>query len=396
VTPGAESQGPDQAEELRIRSAADLEAALFSPDFGVRLHVLAAAASQPEAALRYGKHRGRDFIDLLIDQVHTLDESTLRQAVLRTLAMLPGRRVREALKKELYLTRDPSATETIAARLAREEPAQVREIFAPLLMQDDQPSKARAAALAMAGLDDLSPAERLRLALLGPGLEDRAPALDADSRPLWQEALDGPHRDFARRLLERQGEAAFCFLKSRWAETPTEDRAWLLAWGAARHQMDAVEIMAQALREGPDDLALKALELAPCFGGAAGLFAEAASTWADHPAPAIRAAALRAGADGVDPAELAGDQEPEIVRLAALERLGADGGPRAASVLASLLEDSSWRVRAAAAAGLARLGEPAKPLLKQSAENGSPPARVAAAGTLLELGEDQWLKDNLI
>ena len=395
MTDQGQGPGPEPVVELRIRCAADLAQALNSPDTAVRLQVLAAVASQPQAALRYGKHQGRDLIDLLIDQANTLAESTLRQAVLRTLAMLPGRRVREALKKELYLSRDPGVVEAAASRLAQEEPAVVRDIFALLLMQDEAPHQARAAALAMADLEDLSPEENLRLALLGPGLEDRAPLLDDRSWPLWQKALAGPHRDYARRLLERQGEPCFGFLKSCWEELALPERAWLLEWGAEAHQMEAVEIMGRALRQGPDELARKALELVPSFGGAAGLFAQAATPWASHRDPYIRAAAIRAGAQ-VEPADLIGEEEAEPVRLAALERLAAGGGPGAAEHLAALLEDPSWRVRAAAAAGLARLDEPARTLLKQAAQSGPAPARAAAAGALLQLGEDRWLQENLI
>ncbi len=395
MTDQAQGPEPEPVVELRIRCAADLAKALNSPDAAVRLQVLAAVASQPQAALRYGKHQGRDLIDLLIDQANTLEESTLRQAVLRTLARLPGRRVREALKKELYLTRDPRMVEVAASRLAREEPEVIRDIFALLLRQDEAPHQARAAALAMAGLEDLSPEENLRLALLGPGLEDRAPLLDDRSWPLWQKALAGPHRDFARRLLQDQGEDSFRYLRSRWAELPAPDRSWLLDWGAAAHQMEAVEIMGRALREGPDELARKALELVPAFGGAATLFAQAATPWATHRHPDIRAAAIRAGAR-VEPADLIGEEEAEPVRLAALERLAAGGGSGAAERLAALLEDPSWRVRAAAASGLARLGEPARILLKQAAKSGPAPARTAAAGALLDLGEDRWLQENLI
>ena len=285
--------------------------------------------------------------------------------------------------------------EIASRRLAAEEPAERLRIFVPFLMQADSPFKAREAAKALAGLEGLTPEQRLRAALVGAE-PDCAPRLDAETRQPWLAELNGPHADYARDLLERQGAAAFKELKAHWAELDQATRAWLLEWGTREFALETVELLAQSLAEGPAELALRALECVPRYGESAGLFAQAAAAWAGHQDPRLRLAAIAAGATGVDLAAMARDgSQDEGLRLAAIGRLDREGDPAAAGLLAGLLADPSWRVRAAAARALSGLGEEGARAAREVIDTGSARARAAAAQVLLALGQDEWLAGHM-
>lgn len=388
-------EAAEQTAELRIRSAADLERALESPDIAVRLAVLKAVGENAQAAMRYGKHQGRDLVDVLMDQVNTLDNSSLRQAALTVLSLLPGQRVKEALIKELHLSGEPEAIMAAGRRLAEEEPEERRRIFLPFLMQDDDPIKARQAAVALADLADLTPEERLRVALLGTDPAYEPTALEDGTWPFWREALSGIHAEYARQLAQRQGSQAFRELKRRWPELDLANKAWLLTWGSREFALDTVELLARALEQGPEDLALAALQCVPRYHLAAGLFSQAVEPWARHVDPRLRRAAVRAGAKGVDLIALAKAESDEGLRLAAVERLSREGEAGAVEILAELLAAESWRVRSAAAQGLSGLGEKGLDAARRVMEQGSRSARAAAAQVLISQGQEEWLAQGM-
>ncbi len=378
------------AEELRIQNAADLERAVQSEDIGTRLAVLKAVGENPQAALRYGKHNGRDLIDVMIDQVNTLTNSSLRQMVLTVLSLLPGERVKQAMIKELHLSNEPAYIEAAARRLAQEEPDERRRIFAPFLMQDESPVKAREAAKAIIDLDELNQAERLRVALVGPDSEFAMPELNAESWELWQGALRGLHAEYARQLVQRQGREAFQILKDRNSELDFDSRTWLLRWGVVEFALESVELVAQALEQGTEQLALIALECVPSYDRASGLFTQAVEKWAKHEDTRIRRAAIAAGAE-VDLTSLAQGDPDEPIRLAAIKRLGYEAGH--AGFLADLLADESWRVRSAASQVLGKMGDDGAEAARRVLEIGGQQAKVAAVQALLALGQEDWLKD---
>jgi hypothetical protein len=381
--------------ELRIKSAADLERALSAEDLATRLAVLKAVGDNPQAALRYGKHNGRDLIDVLIEQVNTMSGSSLRQVVFSVLALMPGERVKQELIKEFCLGADPACLEAAGTRLAGEAADEKRRIFGPFLMQDDNQAKAREAAKAMADVPDLSPDERLRVALLGADGEFEPPALDAANWKPWAEALNGgPHAEYARSLAQRQGRPAFAELKRHWPELSSDGKAWLLEWGANEFALEAVELMSLALAEGPEEAVLKALQCVPRYKEAAGLFAEAATQWVAHPDQRLRRAAVAAGARA-DLGGLAQDASDEALQLIAINRLGADGGAVQAGILAGLLDHGSWRVRAAAASALSMMGEAGAGAARRVLQSGTQEARAAAAQALLAMEQDEWLRDQI-
>lgn len=378
------------AAELRIKSAADLEHAVQAEDIGTRLAVLKAIGDNPQAAVRYGKHNGRDLIDVLIDQANTLNNSSLRLMVLSVLSLLPGERVKQALIKELHFSEEMECIKVAAKRLAQEEPDERRRIFAPFLMQDDNPFKAREAAKALMDLDELDQAERMRIALVGPDSEFAMPELNQKNWRLWRDALQGLHAEYARELAQRQGRGAFRVLKERHLELDLDSRAWLLRWGVVEFALDSVDLVSTALEQGPDKLALIALECVPSYDHAAELFKGAVQKWADHEDKRMRRAAIAAGAQ-VDLAALAGGDSDETIRVEAIKRLGYEAGH--ASFLAELLEDSSWRIRAASSQVLGRMGDHGAEAARQVLEKGGHQAKIAAAQALMALGHEEWLKD---
>lgn len=376
--------------ELRIKNAADLERAVQAEDIGTRLAVLKAIGDDPQAALRYGKHNGRDLIDVMIDQITVLTNSSLRLMVLSVLSLLPGERVKQAMIKELHFSQDMECIKVAAKRLAQEQPDERRRIFTPFLMQDDNALKAREAAKALMDLDELERAQRMRIALVGPDSEFAMPELNQENWEIWQDALQGLHAEYARELAQRQGRVAFQVLKGRHSELDSDTRTWVLRWGVVEFALESVELVALALEQGPEALALIALECVPSYEQAAGLFGKAVQKWSEHEDIRIRRAAIAAGAQ-VDLTDLAGSDPDEAVRVEAIKRLGYEAGHTA--FLADLLEDDSWRVRSAASMVLGRMGEDGARAARKVLEKGSQKAKIAAAQALMALGHEKWLKD---
>ena len=116
------------ANKLRINTAADLMAALASPNLGVRLAVLQAIARNPEKALAYGKYQDRDVVDELISHVYQKVRFTYLRAVLTALAAFREPRVIALFKKMLAGSQKPDLIFKAADRLAMEPPESLATI----------------------------------------------------------------------------------------------------------------------------------------------------------------------------------------------------------------------------------------------------------------------------
>jgi HEAT repeat protein len=236
----------------------------------------------------------------------------------------------------------------------------------------------------------------VRVALLTDAEEPRIPALNTETAAFWLEEMDGVFRVQARERLEEMGEPAFLFLARRWDALSEENREWLLEWGG-EHWPERIEaLLTKALDSNSDRVALAALGCIAARGeGGAARFGVALARFIHHPDVALRLAAIRAGAMGVDwRAVLARETEPEV-RQACVHGLAREKGSRAVPTLVSLLQEGSWELRAAAVSALTRIGAAAIEAVQPLIHHPRQEVQAGAAQILLALGQESWLYEEM-
>ena len=280
---------------IRIRSAAELVAALESGELGVHLAALGAIAADPGRALGYGAADGRDVIAALIDYTARDLTTPHRKIVLEALARFDDPRVVESMRKEFAVRGSLEIREIAARRLAAEPADQVLSFFGPWLEQDRSPTHARQAALAMADKLGLDEPARIRIAVTGAG--SSIPLLMADTLEPWLRELAGPFSLTAREILEAQGVSAFAVLHAARARLDPETAEWLMTWGVAIAATGTGDLIHEALAGSRRPLRLAALRLVAALDDRTA-FVPYLARFLTDPDPAVRLAAIRAGACG--------------------------------------------------------------------------------------------------
>ncbi|HEX8013081.1 MAG TPA: HEAT repeat domain-containing protein [Casimicrobiaceae bacterium] len=399
----ASTRRPDAADPAsapaarQIRSARDLHAALNAPDPATRLGALKAVRAQPQAALAFGLLDGRDAIDLLLAQAERVRGHFHSEwlTVVGALSVFRDSRVTAFFLEVLRTATEPTLLFAVAGGLTAEPSTLLHERLRPLLLQDDCPARARAVAPVLAALPALTAAERLRIALLVEA-DDREPALcDAASAEHWLSELAGVFQREARAALEVQGAPAFAHLVGAWDRLSEDSRAWLVEWALRGFPTSAGSLIERALASRSDRIVLVALEGVAALPEGAIVDPSILRRFAEHSSPALRAAAIGAGAAGLDwRQQLAHDPDPAVKR-ACISRLVEAEGLRALPLLVVLLRDTDWQMRAVATRALTGLGEAVVESVKPLVHNAEQGVRVAAVQILLAVGQEDWLASQL-
>ena len=382
-----------------ITSAAQLHAALTAPDPDTRLGTLEAVVADPKAALGFGLYADRDIIDVLLEQARSTPVAAEWLTLVNAVAVFVDPRVAGFFTDVLAEHPDPAvlflASEYLAATRARVPRATLER----LLLQDNSPARARAAAPLLFGMGMRTPAERLRVALLvddGPPPPPFAHASDA-----YLAELRGPFVQDARAALMAQGDAAASSLLTFWAALDDATLAWLIDWAVQTLPAGAAEEVVGRVSDSGNDqlLRIALIRLAERQDVSIDPPAEARAHWLRHPDPEVRRAAiLKSAARFAWPSLLeitSADVDPRV-RAAATWRLSADFNSRALPRLLDALGDEHWQVRAAAVDGLIGLGSDVSSAVRPLVDDARLPVRVAAVDVLLRLGEDAWLAEHLL
>lgn len=387
-TSGAETK---ERPELRIRSAKDVFDALRSPDMMVRFSILRGIAQNPAKAASYGTYNGSGLLDELLYHLNHNEDGIYRLALLNALAAFREPRLVEVFKNEMSGAKDTHAVMLAAAWLAGEPEERMRDFMSSILRRDGSPDRAVIAANVMTAYEGVEPRDKVRVAVVA-NLPYPTPPLDDETEETWLSELGGKRAERAMALLEGLGEGAFLRLRGKRAAFDEEVNGWLMDCGARKHQVYAVELLADALKSGSDGLVLRALESIPRLGQASVLFRTLLGRFLEHPEKGIRLAALRAGApvEGIKE-RLAGEQDKDI-RLELISRLAGEQGEAAVPVLVELLHDKAWEIRAGATNALIRIGRPAIDAVKPLIDIEDEKVRIAAAQVLIALGQDEWLE----
>ncbi|HOQ27190.1 MAG TPA: HEAT repeat domain-containing protein [Armatimonadota bacterium] len=384
------------ARQLRIRNAQDLIEGLTSPEVSVRLAVLGATGRNPQAALAYGAHEGRDVIDTLIEQATLAQGTSLWDAFAGVLSAFDDPRAEAFFREVLAEAEEPKRLILAEAYLSQRDVAPLRDLLSTMLLQSQSAPRARTAARLLTSCGPHSPEESIRMALVLELGEWTPPALDQTTAPHWISELQGPFDREARDLLETQGESAFQLLIGHWDAFSEENKEWLLRWGSRLSSPEVEVLLRRALDSGQDTLMLVALECLAERGGPSEDLAEALHRLVQHPNPAIRLAATRAGAQGIDWREMLAREADRGIRRECISRLAQEEGARALDDLVQLLENEEWDLRAAATSALIGLGSAVIPAMRRLVEHPAEGVRVAAVRVLVELGDDLWLEEKLI
>lgn len=382
-----------------ITSAAQLHAALSAPDADTRLGTLEAVVADPKAALGFGLHADRDFIDVLLHQARTSPVAAEWLTLVNALAVFADPRVAGFFTEVLAEHVDPAVLFLASDYLARTRARVPRATLEQLLLQNDCPARARAAAPLLVSMGVRTPSERLRAALLvddGPPPPAFARAADA-----YVAELRGPFVQDARAALLAQGDDAARSLLTHWAALDDATRAWLVDWALQTlPPREAEDVVGRVLESGNEHLVRIALtRVAERQDVAIDPPLEMLAQWLRHPDADVRRAAILKRATPfawTDLLALASDDVDAGVRAAALWRLSADFNSTALPRLLDALGDEHWQVRAAAVDALAGLGSDVRSAVRPLVDDARLPVRVAAVDVLLRLGDDAWLAEHLL
>jgi hypothetical protein len=254
----------------------------------------------------------------------------------------------------------------------------------PLLLQNECPVRARAAAELLTRAEGLSPQCRVRVGLLAN--EAVATPINQDTSAAWLAELQGPFRPEALDNLETQQFPAWLELVRNWKGLPADDQIWLLQWGVREFPESIGTVLEASLRSTDTPLLKAALEalsdgtIAELYGSLLPL----ASQQIHHPDAQIRYAAAVANPPGVDWRGMLAHEEDAFVRQACLVALRKCEGEKALPELVNALRDQDWRTRAVAAAELVQLGQSAAPAVQPLLSDSQDYVRIAAMRILAE------------
>ena len=382
-----------------ITSAAKLHAALMAPDAETRLGTLEAVVADPKTALTFGLHADRDLIDVLLQQARSTPVAAEWLTLVNALAVFSDPRVAAFFIEVLVEHGDPSVLFLASDYLAKRRARIPRALLEQVLLQNDSPARARAAAPLMMGIGVRTPAERLRVALLGEGAGKAPPFANATDSYLAE--LRGPFVHDARAALFAQGDDAATALFTHWPALDSATREWLIEWSIAALPSSAIDSIVERVIDSNDDQLLRTalLRVAERSDVSITPSAEVFVHWLRHSDASIRRAAILKCATPFALARLVEIIDTDVdasVRAAALWRLTIDFNERALPHLLNALGDEDWQVRVAAVEGLVAVGIDARAHVRSLVHDARLPVRVAAVDVLLGLRDDEWLAEHLL
>lgn len=385
----------ERPEQLCIRSIQDIFDALRSPEPRARFSILQAIIQNPEKAAAYGTSDGADIVDELCDHARNLPASPLRTLVLAALISYKDPRVLEIFLTEMHVSGNAETLMLASRYLSGESEDDVKPSISGLLFQNNSINRARAVAEVMIGHEQANDREKIRIALLSSE-EFNPPELTRETEAAWLTELQGPYAPRARRFLEAQAETAFLHLKKKWDHLTEEDKKWLLVWGADKFPVYIVEPILSGLDSGSELLVLAALEAITALKEYGKIFATHSSRYLSSQNPALRQAAVRAGATVGDWEAALATEESVAVKIEMVMRLAQGKGTAATPALIRLIEGGDHRLRAAATSALRKVSKEVAELMKPLMAHPHQAVQVAAAQVLIAAGEELWLEEQLL
>ena len=339
------------SEQISVKNASDLFNALGHSRVEVRLAILKSVVENPARALALGPDEGEELPQRLVEMLCS-SAGPERQLVVMALCLFKTDTTTEALMEEFTTSRDAGSLFAMARRLFGEH----RDSLESFLWDAPTSPQARAVAALIGDDEELSPALRLRVALLTVQ-PFSAPSLDEEHVSLWMKELSGPLASSARNSLVGH-QAPLSLLWEHREELSAGNLEWLVEQICQRGEEDCAEVLRWCLETD-------------------GLW-ERAYLWS-----------VRLGLKLETDRDLLNASDP-MVCVTAISRGEADGK------LEQFLTSSDWMLRRAAVLRLAELKPDNLDGLKELALSSVLETRVAACETLRLLGQVEWLEDQVL
>jgi hypothetical protein len=348
------------SKKVPISTAAQLLEALESTDFALQAAVMQTISKDPAKALSYGRHEGRDVVDVLI-AMGSVKESMAAFLPCTTLSAFDEPRV-----VDFFLDRLARGTGKVVALatgylLRHEIP---RERVYDTVMENESLLRVRSAARLLGPPMPSDPPEvALRLALMLP--DCTLPPLAGVWEPRWLKQLESIIASQARAGVESLPEPdTLNRMMSHWDKLGLDNQRWLLEWGVRRQPQEMVHLLRVALQSDPAH-ALSLLAKAP----------DALVLLRDELPVQHTDARIRRWARSL--AGTATEADPETLLQA--------------------LQHADWRVRAEACEALiAKGGSEIVLAVRPLATSDRLEVRAAAAQILMALGEHEWMEETLL
>jgi hypothetical protein len=384
-------------DELSFESAEALMDALGVPDPVERRKVLAWIASHQAGAVALTDGADIDLFATLEGMINRDWSYRAWQDIAITIGAFDAPRVTEFFLGLLAEAEDATQAADAASALGlRKGPAAIRERVSEIVCADGPQDRIASAAEVLVDETELPTKVGIRVAVVDS--EHPAPPVDAETASFWISELERDYAEGARDRIEEQGKAALGPLAGLWGRLSPENRTWLLDWAVneAPADPDTAELVSRAVTADDEDTALTGLRAALRLDGA-GIGPETLERWAADERLDLRAAAIEAGAPVDVDATLTRDDQPAEIVAALLRRLSAHPADAStAPLIARHLLSEELDVRGTARDALVALGEPALAVLRPLVRDQSPDTRAAAVRALLDLGDDEWLADELL
>ena len=361
-------------EQVRIKTASDLFEVLTNGSILHQAAVLRSVAEKPERAVDLGSYEGEDFIDLLIRLIPHRDGG-VKKLMLMCLSFFQDPRTTRFMLDEFARSRDAASVLHLGRRLVVDQEV---DFFRRYLRIDDRPAQSLVAARLLRGEAELSPAERMRVAIF---LDEQfePPELSTEHLDLWLKELSGAHRWKVRQLAEQQSERILTFW-SCWDRLAAEEKDWLVALTVQRDSAQAAERLAQVLTRLPVSRFIVAQAIS--------LELQLPASLLESDDEEVRALVIEAG---LADSQLERFLAPSASSLEAVAATRRCTGER----LVELLADKRWEVRACASQTLSGRCDYSLEKLREKASSEFAGERVAAVEVLLARGDDEWLSEHL-
>jgi hypothetical protein len=358
MSSGQEAGGEKQPRQ--ISTIKDLFESLIAPDAATRLETLQAIQTQPHAALSFGLYQGHDVIDVLLAGATSSLTSTEWMSWLGTLAAFRDDRVTDFFLNVLPQEESPQLIFSAARYLAGGDLRPARGRLLAIVLQNENPTRARAVAPLLQSAPRLSPTAKLRIALLCDLPAEPIPPIDETNLELWLAELAGPFWQDAQVALKTQGERAWTTLAQAWGRLTEDNQLWLLQWGSEACSGKVAGLIPGALGSKVASLRVEALRVMATLqeNEVPASIAALALPLLEDPEPQIRQAAALAAPAGLDWRALLARETVPAVRRALVLRLAWAAGEESTRELAALLRSDDWQIRAICAGALARVTAP--------------------------------------
>ena len=380
--------------QVTISSTRELLEALKNPNAALRTATLRAIAEHPAEAFSMAERSGCDLIQELIQLCETTDCDSIRTSYVYTLLNLDDDRVVQFAKQEFMSTDNSDIIVLAASKLAKlPEPDRIA-LLAPVVMAVENQVKSRAAANLLAHCQHLATQLALRVEVLSDHHVEIT-SLNDDNLSDWLDALQGAYPIRTRKLLIAKKDGSFSNLLSCWNRLPAPIRLWAFK-EAVKVDASEYKLLIQNILKKEEDSALLVAALESLRNFASGEVEEQLiSVFYHHTDPAIRAAAISAGQTALDWHAMLENESSDSVRVAIITRIGQCKSLNELNLLADLLNDTSWRVRAAVTNAMVALAPASLMTLQRLLPHQNPVVRVAVVQALKRLGQDEWLEAQL-